>query len=102
MKNAIKLRRLNESDELEQATDFNIDEPVLDALVELVGSEEDVEKAAEAAHNDLVKSFEKNEIEIADDMVPEKLTIAALIVKLVELGKLGPEEADDFIKNHLE
>jgi hypothetical protein len=70
-------------------------------LVELVGSEEEVEAAASAAHDDLLKSFEKNEIEVADDFIPEKLAISALIIKLVELGKLGPEEADQFIADHL-
>ena len=39
---------------------------------------------------------------MTEEDVPEKLAIAALIVKLVELGKIGPEEADQFIADHLE
>ena len=86
----------------EPSEELNINDDILDALVELVGSEEEVESAAEAAFNDLSASFEKNEIEMSDEAVPEKLAVAALIVKLVELGKIGPEEADQFIDTHLE
>jgi len=82
--------------------ELNLDETMLDALVELVGSEEEVEEAAEAAFSDLTTAFEKNELEMSEEDVPEKLAIAALIVKLVELGKIGPEEADQFIADHLE
>jgi hypothetical protein len=46
-------------------------------------------------------AFEKNEIEVNDEDVPEKLAIAALILKLVEMGKIGPEEADDVMAEHL-
>ncbi len=82
--------------------EVNIDESILDKLVELVGSEEDVEAAAKSSFEELADSFEKNEIEIAEDAVPEKLALAALIIKLVELGKLGPEEADSFIADNLD
>ena len=82
--------------------ELNLDETMLDALVELVGSEEEVAEAAEASFNDLTNSFEKNELEMLEEDVPEKLAISALIVKLVELGKIGPEEADQFIADHLE
>lgn len=82
--------------------DLNVSDEMLDALVELVGSEEEVEAAAEASFNDLAAAFEKNEIEMSEEDVPEKLAVAALIVKLVEMGKIGPEEADQFINDHLE
>ena len=39
---------------------------------------------------------------MSEESVPEKLAIAALVVKLVEMGKLGPDEADSFIADHLE
>jgi hypothetical protein len=83
-------------------TDLNLDEEMLDALVELVGSEEDVEAAAKESFDDLTQAFEKGEVEMNEESVPEKLAIAALIVKLVEMGKLGPEEADSFIEEHLD
>jgi hypothetical protein len=82
-------------------SELNIDDALLDELVELVGSEEEVEMAASAAHDDLMAAFEKNEVELSEDSVPEKLAISALIIKLVELGKLGPEEADQLIADHL-
>lgn len=85
-----------------QSPDLNIDEDILDALVELVGSEEEVESAAEESFNDLMSAFENNELEASEEMVPEKLALAALLVKLVELGKIGPEEADTFIADHLD
>ena len=80
-------------------TSFELDEAILDKLVEIVGSEEDVESAAEAAHKDLAKAFEKNEIELKDGDIPSKLAFSALIVKLVETGKLGPDDADSFLEN---
>ena len=84
-----------------EESDVNIDETIIDALVEIVGSEEEVESAAKEAHDDLMSAFEKNEVEIGDDDVPEKLAVAALIIKLVELGKIGPEDADDIMAEHL-
>lgn len=86
----------------EPSEELNIGDDILDALVELVGSEEEVEAAAEASFNDLTDAFEKNELEMSEESVPEKLAIAALVVKLVEMGKLGPDEADSFIADHLE
>ena len=82
--------------------DINVDETILDALVELVGSEEDVEAAAKASFDDLTAAFEKGELSISEEDVPERLAMAALMVKLVELGKIGPEEADAFIADHLD
>jgi hypothetical protein len=99
---AIKLARLNESYIGANPSELNIDDSILDALVELVGSEEEVEAAAEASFNDLTSAFENDELEMSEDDVPEKLAIAALVVKLVEMGKLGPDEADSFIEEHLD
>jgi hypothetical protein len=99
---AIKLARLNESYIGANPSELNIDDSILDALVELVGSEEEVEAAAEASFNDLTSAFENDELEMAEEDVPEKLAIAALVVKLVEMGKLGPDEADSFIEEHLD
>jgi hypothetical protein len=39
---------------------------------------------------------------MSEESVPEKLALAALVVKLVEMGKLGPDEADSFIADNLE
>jgi hypothetical protein len=80
---------------------FEIDESLLDELIELVGSEEDVEEAAEDAYGDLAEAAENGEIEVMDDDMPEKLVIAALLVKLVEKGKLGPDDADGLIEKYL-
>lgn len=100
---AIKLARLNESYIGANPTnELNIDDTILDALVELVGSEEEVEAAAEASFNDLSAAFEKDELEMTEADMPEKLAIAALVVKLVEMGKIGPDEADLFIEEHLD
>jgi Asp-tRNA(Asn)/Glu-tRNA(Gln) amidotransferase B subunit len=84
------------------AEELNLDEEVIRALVELVGSEEEVEEAAEASFNDLAEAFEKNEVEIDENSMPEHLALAALVLKLVEMGSLGPEEADSFIAEHLD
>lgn len=81
--------------------EVNIDESILDALVEIVGSEEEVEAAAKEAHEDLMAAFEKNEVEVGEEDVPEKLAVAALVIKLVEMGKIGPEDADQIIADHL-
>lgn len=79
-----------------------IDTALLDELVELVGSEEEVEEAAKAAFEELADSFEKGEVELKEQPVPENLALASLVVKLVELGKIGPEEADDFIEKAID
>ncbi len=101
MKRVMSLReyRLNEMEE--SGLSFDLDETMLDELVELVGSEEDVEAAAEEAYNDLEKAAEKGEVEVGDEDVPEKLVIAALLVKLVEKGLVGPEDADGLIEKYL-
>jgi hypothetical protein len=101
MRRIMNLReyRVNEMEEPEMP--FEIDESLLDELIELVGSEEDVEEAAEDAYGDLAEAAENGEIEVMDDDMPEKLVIAALLVKLVEKGKLGPDDADGLIEKYL-
>ena len=101
MKRVMSFReyKLNEMEEME--TPFELDESLLDELVELVGSEEDIEEAAEEAHNDLANAVENGEVDLSDEDMPEKLVIAALLVKLVEKGKLGPEDADGLLEKYL-
>jgi hypothetical protein len=101
MKRIMSLReyKLNEMEESELS--FELDEAMLDELVELVGSEEEVEAAAEEAYDDLEKAAEKGEVEVSDEDIPEKLVIAALLVKLVEKGMIGPEDADGLIEKYL-
>lgn len=95
----IKRYSINESESEDIAID--IDDALLDELIELVGSEEDVEEAAESAYNKLMAASESDDIEFNDDDVPEKLAIAALMVTLVESGKLDPQDADDLIEKYL-
>ena len=101
MKRVMSFRqyKLNEMEEMESP--FELDESLLDELVEIVGSEEDVEEAAEEAYDDLVDAAEKGDLEMSDEDMPEKLVIAALLVKLVQKGKLGPEDADGLIEKYL-
>ena len=81
-----------------EENDLDLAEGILDELVELVGSEEDVEKAAEAAYNDLKSAYDADEIEVYfEDEVPENLAMSALVIKLVNSGKIEPNEADRFI-----
>ena len=91
--------RINEMEETD--LEFDLDESLLDELVELVGSEEEVESAAAEAYDDLSAAAERGEVEVSDEDVPEKVVIAALLVKLVETGKLGPEDADGLIEKYL-
>ena len=94
-----KINRLNEMEE--ENLPFNLDDALMDELVELVGSEEDIEAAAEAAYADLEAAAENEEVEMNEEDVPEKLAIAALLVKLVESGKLDPSDADGLIEKYL-
>ena len=87
----------NEAD----GSNVEVDTKILDVLIELVGSEKDVEICAKSAFKDLRESFEKNEVEVDGKEPADKLAMASLIVKLVESGKLGPEDADTFIEEHL-
>lgn len=101
----VKLLRLDENYVVganpDEELTLDLDTKILDELVELVGSEEEVEAAAKEAHDDLVAAFERNEVEIDEDSVPEKLAIASLVLKLIEQGKIGPEEADRFIADNI-
>jgi hypothetical protein len=101
MRRVMSLReyRINEMEETD--LEFDLDESLLDELVELVGSEEEVESAAAEAYDDLSAAAERGEVEVSDEDVPEKVVIAALLVKLVETGKLGPEDADRLIEKYL-
>lgn len=85
----------------ESENEVKLDVSILDKLVEIVGNEEDVEDCAKEAFEDLQKSFEKNEVDIKDGDNAEHLALASLIVKLVEKGKLGPQEADSFVEENL-
>ncbi len=92
-----RITLLRESEDLD-VSELDIADKILDELVELVGSEEEVEKAAEDAYNDLKSAYDAKEIEVYfEDEVPENLAMSALVVKLVNSGKLEPKEADRFI-----
>ena len=91
--------KLNES--AEESDQLNINTSILDELVELVGSEEEVEEAAELAYNDLVEANESGEVEMKDEDVPENLALAALVIKLAQMGKIEFEDAEAFITDHL-
>jgi hypothetical protein len=101
MKRIMSLREYKLNEMEESGLSFELDEAMLDELVELVGSEEEVEAAAEEAYDDLEKAAEKGEVEVSDEDIPEKLVIAALLVKLVEKGMIGPEDADGLIEKYL-
>lgn len=75
-----------------------MDSSLIEKLVDLVGSEKDVEKAAKETYEELQKSYERNDIKPDEAKSAETLAISALIVKLVEKGKLGPADADDFLE----
>jgi len=102
MENLVKTMKefkgtLDVNEEVDSA-ELDLAEEILDELVEAVGSEEDVEKAAEEAYNDLKNAYDSDEIEMMEkEGVPENLAMSALIVKLVEQGKLDPKKADKFI-----
>ena len=91
-------KKVNEAAE---ADSLDIDTSILDELVEIVGSEEDIEAAASEAYDDLAKAFEKGEVEISEGDVPENLAIASLVLKLVEMGLIDPQAADEFIAKHI-
>lgn len=91
--------KLNEMEEME--TSFELDESLLDELVEIVGSEEEIEEAAKDAYDELSSAVKKGEVDLEDGDMPEKLVVAALLVKLVQKGKIGPDDADGFIEKYL-
>ncbi len=82
--------------------ELELAEELLDELVDAVGSEEEVEAASKAAYEDLKNAYESNEIEMMEEGVPENLAMSALIIKLVESGKLDPKKANDFIGDNVE
>ena len=84
-----------------EGSEISIDPTIIENLVELVGSEEEVESAAKEAFEELKKAFDENDIELKEGDAPESLAMSALVLKLVELGKLGPQEADKFIEENL-
>jgi hypothetical protein len=90
----------NPSDEGKKAAEL-IDPQVIQNLVDIVGSEEEVEAAAKEAHEELKAAFEKNEVDLKEGDSADSLAMAALVLKLVEMGKLGPQEADTFIEENL-
>lgn len=95
----MKRFRLNESDgDLER---FEMNEELIEELIQIVGSEEDVEAAAEEAYNDLLDAFERDDVEMEEEDVPEKLAVAALIIKLAEKDLLSAEDADGLIEKYL-
>ena len=94
----LRIHRLNE---MEEDLPFEVDEALLDELVKLVGSEEEVEFAAEESYNELQEAVQNDGVELNDSDIPEKLVIAALLVKLVESGKLDPEDADGLLEKYL-
>ena len=101
----IKLMKLYEFESSEmqvELDDLDINTELLDKLVELVGSEEEIEEAAQLAFEELSTAAKEGQVEMADGDIPEKLAIAALLVKLVELSKIGPEEAEEFIAEYLD
>lgn len=86
----------------EEKLDLNIESNILDEIVELVGSEEEVEECAKEAFEDLKDAFEKDEASLEEMDSAEQLAMASLIVKLVEKGKIGPNEADRLIASTIE
>lgn len=96
---------MDDEEEVNEEVDtyeLDLAEELLDELVDSVGSEEDVEAAAKEAYEDLKNAYESNEIEMMEDGVPENLAMSALILKLVEQGKLDPKKADAFIGDNAE
>ena len=96
---------MDDEEEVNEEVDtyeLDLAEELLDELVEAVGSEEEVEAAAKEAYEDLKNAYESNEIEMMEDGVPENLAMSALILKLVEQGKLDPKKADTFIGDNAE
>lgn len=99
IENSMKNKNVNEEID---TYELELAEGLLDELIEAVGSEEEVESAAKEAYEDLKNAYEANEIEMMEEGVPENLAMSALIIKLVERGKLDPKKADDFIGDNAE
>jgi hypothetical protein len=92
---------LENEDFTEEAYEENFDPSLIEELIDLVGSEEEVEEAAELCYMELMDAFQNNEVELEDDTIPETLAFSALVIKLVELGKLDPQDAEDFLQDYL-
>jgi hypothetical protein len=77
------------------------DETILDKIVDIVGSEEEVEQCAKEAYEELQMAFNKGEKEFGEEDAKSasNLAVSALIVKLVEKGSIGPQEADDLLED---
>ena len=84
-----------------EGSNVSIEPAIIENLVDLVGSEEEVELAAKEAFEELKKAFDDNDVELKEGDAPESLAMSALVLKLVEKGKLGPQEADTFIEENL-
>ena len=103
MKIATTIKSFNEASENEdRLANLDIAESILDELIEAVGSEEAVEEAAEEAFNDLKGAHESGLIEMMEEGIPENLAMSALVLKLVENGKLDIKKADAFIGDNVE
>ena len=90
-----------EDDSFEETYEENFDQSLIEELVDLVGSEEEVEEAAELCYNELMDAFQNNEVELDDEtVIPETLAFSALVIKLVELGKSDPQDAEDFLQDY--
>lgn len=76
---------------------LNLDIKLLDDIVNIVGSEEEVEACAKEAYEELKASFENDEATIDDIDSAELLSITSLVVKLVEKGKIEPEQAEEIL-----
>lgn len=85
---------LNESSE----DSLNIDIELLDDIVNIVGSEEEVEECAKEAYEELKNAFENDEASIDGIDSSEMLSVTSLIIKLVEKGKVTPEEAEELLE----
>ena len=80
MRRVMSLREYKLNEMEESNLPFDLDESLLDELVELIGSEEEVEDAAASAYEELTTAVENGEVEVSDEDIPEKLVIAALLV----------------------
>lgn len=84
---------LNESSE----DNLNVDIELLDDIVNMVGSEEEVEECAKEAYEELKAAFENDEATIDEIDSAELLAVTSLVVKLVEKGKIEPEQAEELL-----
>ena len=76
---------------------LNIDIELLDDIVNMVGSEECVEDCAKEAYDELQSAFDSESATVDSIDSAEVLAVSSLIVKLVENGKLEPEQAEELL-----